>query len=122
VAQKPAAHDATAPAEGSMRKPQLRDVPGTARSTVIPEQNCPACAKPISTASHLTEAVSPKPGDFTICFNCGTVLRFRRELRIAPTTEDDMRRFMRRQPDAWRELVRLQRSILAFHEQREKKP
>jgi hypothetical protein len=45
---------------------------------------CPRCGYRLDAASDLIGGATPKPGDFSVCLNCGELLRFNRKriLRI----------------------------------------
>lgn len=41
-----------------------------------PDYNCPACSTLLDAATAIRHDCQPLPGDFTVCINCGEILRF----------------------------------------------
>lgn len=78
---------------------------------------CPNCGYKFDTASNLTGKVSPKPGDFTLCFNCGVLLRFDAQRRPRALTLDDVAE-LAADPKLAQEIARMQAGVRAFHHQR----
>lgn len=60
-------------------------------TTVMPKSLCPGCGDAPDMATSTTEPAAPEPGDFSICLNCGTILRFDTELRVQRATDADFR-------------------------------
>jgi hypothetical protein len=50
----------------------------------IPEQRCPECAYELTGAGGFpgSEERAPRPGDWTVCINCGAALCFGKDLRL----------------------------------------
>lgn len=92
-----------------------RDFPGMARSTAIPDQRCPQCGRAFDTASHAIEAISPKPGDLTVCLGCASVLQFDKAMRNRVVSEAQLRRMRQKEPATMRQVAKIQRAILAMH-------
>jgi len=47
----------------------------------VPESRCPSCFKLGDAATEIrNQLVQPQPGDFSICWNCGALLRFDADL------------------------------------------
>ena len=44
---------------------------------------CPMCRYTLDAASQLGGNAAPKPGDFSVCLNCGALLRFNLDLSLA---------------------------------------
>lgn len=55
-----------------------------------PVDLCPHCGYGTNRTSPLTSKSGPKPGDFTICLNCGEFLRFNDDLRMTKTTDFEL--------------------------------
>lgn len=52
---------------------------------------CPQCGDKLDAATHPSGKVhQPEKGDFSMCLNCGTVLRWNAELILYCPTEDEM--------------------------------
>jgi hypothetical protein len=51
---------------------------------------CPICAKALDVATGRADTVTPKPGDFTLCDGCGSVLRFAEDMQLRATTQADL--------------------------------
>jgi hypothetical protein len=50
---------------------------------------CPVCSYFVNAATTVTGVTRPAPGDFTVCWGCGTVLRFDSRLRPVQLTNAD---------------------------------
>jgi len=44
---------------------------------------CPTCGYEPDYASNMTGKASPRPGDYSLCINCGTLLVFDDDLKLA---------------------------------------
>ena len=51
---------------------------------------CPVCANILDAAGAMRGEASPRPGDFTLCLKCATILCFTAEMNLAVATEDEM--------------------------------
>lgn len=71
---------------------------------------CPLCSKVLDGQTPLTGKGAPVPGDFSLCFYCGAMLRFTAELgvRLATAAERDELGF-----EQLVTMMRAQRAILA---------
>jgi len=56
------------------------------KETVTPENHCPYCGKKFDRCSSVTEDVTPRPGDFTVCIRCSCLMAFTGTLRVRPLT------------------------------------
>ncbi len=54
----------------------------------MPRSCCPTCGYSVDTASNATGSGKPRPKDFTICLNCGDLLRFAEDLTMIATGVD----------------------------------
>lgn len=80
-------------------------------TTRLPTATCPYCNNRLSAATHATEAVSPKPGDLSVCIHCASVLVFDALLRPSkPAPEQLDAAFKLDKPFA--ELVRKHQQIV----------
>ena len=59
-------------------------------TTRLEPVSCPTCGKKLDAATHLTEDVTPAPGDATICVGCQDVLIFTDELGLRNITEAEI--------------------------------
>jgi hypothetical protein len=58
----------------------------------MPDANCPTCGHAFSAASNaLDNERGPRPGDWSICIECGGVLAFDASLRPRALTEAEQR-------------------------------
>lgn len=57
-------------------------------STRVPESHCPTCAKLLDSATSVSDASTPEPGDLSICFYCATLLTFDDNLVLQALGED----------------------------------
>ncbi len=48
---------------------------------------CPSCGRVLNAATSLDHVDAPKPGDFTVCVDCGVLLRFTAD-GLEPTTPE----------------------------------
>jgi hypothetical protein len=60
-------------------------------TTRLSESNCPACGKGFNAATAAVGDAVPKPGDWTLCIECGVVLAFDETLMPRALTEDEQR-------------------------------
>jgi hypothetical protein len=58
------------------------------RTTKTPPSPCPECKDVQYGASHKDNAV-PEPGDYSLCFNCGALLRFDEDLKLVAVSDAD---------------------------------
>jgi hypothetical protein len=56
----------------------------------VPESFCPKCFTLLDAVSNLYGRNAPDPGDFTICINCASVLRFDENFQFALAKFDDI--------------------------------
>jgi hypothetical protein len=76
--------------------------------------NCPNCGYQFTAASGITTDAAPKPGDLSLCLNCGTQLIFTNEiggLRVPTMVELNL--FKIEAADQYAELVTWQKKIIA---------
>jgi len=52
------------------------------KSTRLPTHYCATCKTKLSAASSVGGDFTPKPGNLTICIDCGALLRFRADLQV----------------------------------------
>jgi hypothetical protein len=56
---------------------------------------CPTCGTTLNAASAVGEADSkPSQGDFTLCINCGTIMRFGEKLELILCSQQEVKEFM----------------------------
>lgn len=60
------------------------------RTTTTPTSRCPACGYVIDRASSVEGDATPTPGDFSVCMDCGAVLRFDAALRVRLASGDEV--------------------------------
>jgi len=59
------------------------------RTTPTPPSACPGCKRPLQAASSAGNSV-PEPGDFSVCFDCGQILRFAQDLTATAAAESEL--------------------------------
>ena len=70
---------------------------------------CPFCGKPLDRAICPKEDVVPVEGDLTVCFGCGGVMVFGKELVLRPASQEELDEL----DDATRlDLVRISRAVV----------
>lgn len=52
---------------------------------------CPACGRTVDAATGILEDARPTAGDLTVCWNCGEILRFRKDLTVEAAEPDELR-------------------------------
>jgi hypothetical protein len=56
----------------------------------LPVSHCPNCDKVLDAATAIERGARPKPGDITICLDCGHLMAFGDDLRVRPLTDAEM--------------------------------
>jgi hypothetical protein len=82
----------------------------------MPETRCPVCHWRLNGASSDGMSKPPKPGDFSVCINCASLLVFSRKLTLRPMQSRDWSRLKPGERDA---LVRYQQAIRNVHRMRD---
>lgn len=76
--------------------------PRDPREGIIPTA-CPACGYRLDAAMDAAGSdAAPGPGDFTVCFGCGAVLRYTDELGVRLVKEDEIDALYLVDPEQWR--------------------
>lgn len=67
------------------------------------ESRCPQCDYKLDGSTHVQgETPSlPKPGDASICINCGQVLTYEADCRLRKATVKDIGALMSENPEGW---------------------
>lgn len=70
---------------------------------------CPRCAYHMDASTWMAGSVPspPKPGDFTVCIECGVILCYDREQRLALPSVDALEEFANEQPDDYRTMLQI---------------
>lgn len=50
----------------------------------------------------------PEDGDFSLCLNCGQVLRYEANQALRKATANDLRELMRETPEGWAQIEKAQ--------------
>lgn len=59
--------------------------------TRTPESKCPVCGHILDAATSINGEFEPRPGDVTLCVQCGEILIFNKDLRgRIPTAEEKL--------------------------------
>lgn len=56
----------------------------------LPSCACPACAKELNAATPTKGEGMPKPGDYSLCFGCGSFLVFQQDLTVRLLTIEEI--------------------------------
>lgn len=56
----------------------------------MPHGRCLACGHSFDAASCMTDDAQPKPGDISICIECGYIMMFGTNLRVRELTASEM--------------------------------
>lgn len=74
---------------------------------------CPRCGYHMDTSSSvMDDGAVPRPGDVTICMNCGGLLAFDEDLRVQ-LPEDEVDIYLSATPDQLEQIKRMQSYIKA---------
>ena len=60
------------------------------KTTDLRSQSCVRCGYRMDAASSMFDDATPSPGDFTVCINCGKVMRFGPQLELQDVPTEDM--------------------------------
>jgi hypothetical protein len=85
-------------------------------STDVPACQCPHCFYMFDRASDLAGEAVPVPGNWTICINCASVLRFKEDMTVRAI--DEMERAQLEASPAWPEFERLTNGIRTIRSKR----
>lgn len=55
--------------------------------------------------------ISPRPKDISVCYYCGTVSKFDKELNLVSVTLEELDWIKRKQPDSWKLLEEISEKI-----------
>jgi hypothetical protein len=56
----------------------------------LPEAECPSCHYKADAATSLSGEARPKPGDITLCINCGELAKFGQDYKLEPVKLADL--------------------------------
>ena len=76
---------------------------------------CPVCGRVLDAASMVGGEGRPKPGDFTVCMYCSSILRFDGNLSLRQP--GDRALIMAQRSEVWPLLERVQRAARAVREE-----
>ena len=76
----------------------------------MPENICTVCGHRLNAAGEYNEQQPPKPGDLSICINCGMIHIFNQDFKIRKLTEDELAR-AKANPVIWAVVVKLQNHL-----------
>jgi hypothetical protein len=83
-------------------------------TTRLKLSNCPRCDYKVDAATPVfDDTVCPKPGDFTICINCATLLIFTEDMGLSVATDSYTRNNL--DLDTRAEIAKLQHLIKEMH-------
>jgi hypothetical protein len=51
---------------------------------------CPACGRKIDAATGILNGASPAPGDLSVCWSCGEIMRFCQDLTLEAAGPDEV--------------------------------
>lgn len=60
------------------------------KSYATPFDICPVCSYITNRAAAVDDQVPPKPGDYSICFNCTSFVTFDDDMRIVLLTDNEI--------------------------------
>ena len=74
----------------------------------VPKCNCIGCKKPLEITKGLCNK-RPQPGDITICYSCGKVMKFDEDMKLAAVEEERLAEI--KGCALWAEIAALQRRL-----------
>lgn len=78
-------------------------------TTKIDDDICPNCKSVLNTCTGVNSDQNPSPGDITICFYCGSVLKFNDDMTLLELTTED---YVTMPKDALFEIIMVQQQII----------
>jgi hypothetical protein len=75
---------------------------------------CPGCGHRLNASSDPKDRGMPRPGDLSLCIDCGTILRFDWQLRLKVVTPEEIEKLPKRTA---LELLEQKDRWLAYHGQ-----
>ena len=79
-----------------MKDAHRRDAQMSAGTERVPARSCPGCGARLDARTEVVDASKPaptpteQPGDVSVCFYCGEVLRFTAMLELEPISPEDL--------------------------------
>jgi len=73
--------------------------------------NCVSCHKILDTETPLRDGAKPVPGSVSICFYCGTLYFFKKDLSLRKMTECELADLKKVAPEAYHQVRTAQRYI-----------
>jgi hypothetical protein len=82
------------------------------KENIVPASPCTHCGEPNDGAASL-EGATPKPGDITICMECGNIMAFAEDLTVRNLTNEEMYEIAGRE-----DLLAMQRLLQDFRKKK----
>ena len=60
------------------------------KSLRLPPHNCPSCYRVLTAATSATGDEMPRPGNITICFYCGHIMAFAKDMSLRSLTDAEI--------------------------------
>jgi hypothetical protein len=79
----------------------------------LPESQCPYCEHKFNGALS-PEGATPSPGDFSICRECVSILRFGDNMELLAVTADEISALKTQAPEFIEQLERMQKAVRAL--------
>ena len=80
-------------------------------TTRVTPSQCPNCTAKIDSASG---ELRPAENDLSVCFYCGGLLAYNKDLTVRIATQDELDDLKREDPVAWEMLIGYRDSIIAL--------
>ncbi len=77
------------------------------RTSVTKSTNCPTCHVKIDVATAIDDDVTPVPGNYTLCAECGDVLVFTDDMGVRGLSQSEIDRIKIDEPGYWAEIQRV---------------
>jgi hypothetical protein len=84
------------------------------------EPTCPICHTLLTGANPLEDDIRPKPGDFTVCIVCASILRFAEDFTLLRCTPAELAELERQQPESYKVLVKFAKGAAEMARERER--
>lgn len=80
-------------------------------TTMLPATRCPYCDVVLDAASHMSEAIRPRPNDISVCICCAQPLRFDAFLALRKLNPGEAEALLLTDPEFAGEVARIQRAV-----------
>jgi len=76
------------------------------KTTHLEGNHCPNCLTFLNAASPLERDVAPKENDLSVCFRCGQLLKFNKDLKLVKLTDEELKHIKKEDFMAYETLIK----------------